>query len=119
MRRDGRRRQDLGIWIAINTMLKSLEIRIILTKGTLKEQSEKLGKKWIHESWGKSKSRGWRVCSVVNDIVPLPEDPNSILSIHVRPFKTAWYPYSREFDTFLCFLQSPTNIYTYTTKNKS
>lgn len=53
MRRDGRRRQDLGIWIAINTMLKSLEIRIILTKGTLKEQSEKLGKKGIREVLGK------------------------------------------------------------------
>lgn len=53
MRRDGRRRQDLGIWIAINTILKSLEIRIILRKGTLKEQSEKLGKKGIHEVLGK------------------------------------------------------------------
>lgn len=63
------------------------------------------------KSWGKSKSRGRRICSVVNDLVPLPEDPNSILSTHVRPFKTAWYPYSREFDTFLCLLQSPTNIY--------
>lgn len=48
-------REETRSWdiIRINTMIKYPGIRIILTKGTLKEQPEKLREREIHEALGR------------------------------------------------------------------